>query len=56
MQSFIVNMKPDYTDAPSKFYGIGKGRTYEQEGAFQGPLLPKATPPLVPQPQRLVTL
>ena len=53
---FFLNMKPNYTDALSKFYGIGKGRTYEQEGAFHDPLLPKATPRLVPQPQRLVTL
>ena len=26
---FLLNMNPNYTDAPSKFYGIGKGRTYE---------------------------
>ena len=49
-------MKPDYTDAPSKFYEIVKGTTYEWERAFRDPLLTKDTPPLVPQPQRLVTL
>ena len=27
--AFFLNMKPDCTDAPSKFYGVGKGRTYE---------------------------
>ena len=48
-------MKPDYIDV-SKFYGVGKGRTYEREGAFRDPLLPKATLRLVPQPQRIVTL
>ena len=26
---FFLNMKLDYTDALSKFYGVGKGRTYE---------------------------
>ena len=47
---FFLNMKPNYTDAMSKFYGIGKGRTYEWEGSFTYPLFPKATPHLVPQP------
>ena len=56
MQSFFQNMKPYYTDAPSKFNGIGKGRTYEWELSFQDPLLPKAITRLVPQPQRLVKL
>ena len=49
-------MKPDYTDASSKIYGVGKGRMYEREGAFRDPLLPNFTPCLVPQPQILVTL
>ena len=48
-------MKPDYTDV-SKFYRVGKCRTYEREGAFLDPLFPKATSRLVPRPQRLVTL
>ena len=48
-------MKSDYTDV-SKFYGVGEGSMYEQEGAFHDRLLPKATPRLVPRPQRLVTL
>ena len=52
---FFLNMKPDYTDV-SKFYGVGKGRTYEQEGSYRDPLLPKPTSHLVPRPQRLVTL
>ena len=46
---FFLNMKPDYTDV-SKFYKVGKGRTYEQEGAYHNPLLPKPTPCLVPRP------
>ena len=53
---FFLSMKLDYTDAPSKFYGIGKVRTYEQEGAFRDPLFPKDAPCLIPQPKRLVTL
>ena len=36
---FFLNMKPEYTYAPSKFYGIGKGRTYEWEGSFRDPFL-----------------
>ena len=49
-------MKPDYTDASSKFYGVGKGRMYEREGSFHDPLFPKATPRLVPRPHIIVTL
>ena len=52
---FFLNMNPYYIDM-SKFYGVGKCRTYEQEGAFHDPLFPKATPCLVPHPQRLDTL
>ena len=26
---FFLNMNPDYTDTPSKFYRVVKGRTYE---------------------------
>ena len=48
-------MNPDNTDV-SKFYGVGKGRMYEQEGVYHDPLLPKPTPHLVPWPQRVVTL
>ena len=48
-------MKPDYTDV-SKFYGVGKGRTYEREGAYHNPLFPKHTSHLVPWPQRVVAL
>ena len=46
---FFLNMNPNYTDV-SKFYGVGKGRTYEREGAYHDPLLPKPTPRLVPRP------
>ena len=49
-------MNPDYIDAPSKFYGVGKSRTYEREGSYHGPLLPRPIPHLVPRPQRVVTL
>ena len=52
---FFLNMKPDYTDV-SKFYGVGKGRMYEQEGAYHNPFLPNSTPLLVPCPHRDVTL
>ena len=52
----FLNMKRDYTDASSKFYKVGKRRTYAREGAFHDPLFCKATPHLVPHPQRLVTL
>ena len=48
-------MKPYYTDV-SKFYEVGKSKTYEREGAYHDPLFPKTTPHLVPWPQRVVTL
>ena len=46
---FSLNMKPDYTDV-SKFYRVGKGRTYERKGSYHGPFLPKTTRRLVPRP------
>ena len=36
--------------------GLEKAQTYEWEGAFRDPLLPKDTPRLVPHPHILVTL
>ena len=54
VESFL-NMNPYYTDV-SKFYGVGKGRTYEREGAYRDPLLPKPRPRLVSRPQRVFTL
>ena len=49
-------MKPDYTDVKSKYYGIGKGRTYQKAGALRDQMETKPNPPLVPQPKNLVTL
>ena len=49
MHSLFLNMKPDYTYV-SKFYRVGKDRTYEREGAFHDPLFPNPTPHLVPRP------
>ena len=49
-------MKPDYTNVKSKYYGIGKGRTYEKAVALRDQMEIKANPPLVPQPKNLVTL
>jgi hypothetical protein len=31
---FFLNMHPDYTSLPSKYYGTGKGRTYDRRGAY----------------------
>ena len=49
-------MKPYYTNVKSKYYGIGKGRTYEKEGTLRDQMETKANPPLVPQPKNRVTL
>jgi hypothetical protein len=32
---FFMGMHPDYTNLPSSYYGVGKGRTYDQKGAYQ---------------------
>ena len=53
---FFLNMRPYYTDLPSKYYGAGKGRTYNQRDAFRDPLLPQPPAPLVPRLRRFVTL
>jgi hypothetical protein len=53
---FFENMHPDYTDLPSKYYGVGKGQTYNQRGAFQDPSFPRPPPPLVSRPPRVVSL
>ena len=53
---FFLNINPDYTNVKSKYYGIGKGRTYEWEGALRDEKVAKVDPPFVPQPQNLVTL
>jgi hypothetical protein len=56
MQSFFENMQPDYTNLPSKYYGVGKGRTYNRRGAFRDPVFPRPPPPLVSHPPRVVSL
>jgi len=53
---FFLDMKQNYTNIKSKYYGIGKGRTYEQEGALRDEKASKANPPFVPQPKNLITL
>ena len=53
---FFKNMNPDYTDFPSKYYGVGRGRTYNLKGAFRDTTFPQPLPPLVSQPLRVVTL
>jgi hypothetical protein len=52
---FFLNMKPDYTDVHSKFYGVGKGRIYDREGAHRDPATLRP-PPQISRPPRLVAL
>ena len=49
---FFLYMHPDYTSLPSKYYGIGKGRTYDRKGAYQSVTLNWPATPLVPHPTR----
>jgi hypothetical protein len=44
-------MKPDYTSLPSKYYGTGKGRTYNRKGAYRSGSLPRPPQPPVPHPK-----
>ena len=44
-------MKPNYTSLPSKYYGTGKGRTYNRKGAYRSGSLPRPPQPLVPLPK-----
>jgi hypothetical protein len=48
---FFLQMKPDYTSLPSKYYGTGKGRTYNRKGAYRSGALPRPPQPLVPRPK-----
>jgi hypothetical protein len=36
---FFLHMHPDYTSLPSKYYGTGKGRTYDRKGAYRNATL-----------------
>ena len=53
---FFENMKSDYTDLPSKYYGVRKSQTYNQRGAFQDLASPRPPPPLISLRQRIVSL
>jgi len=48
---FFLQMKPDYTSLPSKYYGTGKGRTYNRKGAYRSGALPRPPQPPVPHPK-----
>jgi hypothetical protein len=43
-------MHLDYTSLPSKYYGTGKGRTYDRKGAYRSVALSRPPQPLVPRP------
>ena len=49
-------MDPNYTDTGSKFYGAGKGHTYERPDAMQDVGFRPPTPCLAPRPPRVVKL
>ena len=46
---FFLHMYPDYTSLPSKYYGTGKGRTYDCKGAYRSATLSMHPQPLVPR-------
>jgi hypothetical protein len=48
---FFLHMKPDYTSLPSKYYGTGKGRTYNRKGAYRSGALSRPPQPPVPRPK-----
>jgi hypothetical protein len=47
---FFMGMHPDYTSLPSSYYGVGKGRTYDQKGAYRNATLQRPPRPLVSHP------
>ena len=49
-------MDPNYIDTRSKFYGAGKGRTYERPDVMRDFGFRPSEPRLTPQPPRVVTL
>ena len=53
---FFENMKSDYTDLPSKYYGVGRGRTHNRRGCFQDPTFPQPPLPLMSLPPSVVNL
>jgi hypothetical protein len=52
---FFLQMKPDYTNLPSKYYGPGKGRTYNRKGAYRSGALSRPPQPLVPHPKMMIS-
>ena len=44
---FFLQMKPNYNDLPSEFFGPGKGRLCDRRGARHDVELPHPEPPLV---------
>ena len=53
---FRDHMDPNYTDTRSKFYGAGKGRTYEQHDAMRDVGFRPLASRLAPRTPRVVTL
>ena len=53
---FREHMDPNYTDIGSKFYGAGKGHTYQRLDAIKYVGFRPLAPHLAPQPPRVVTL
>jgi hypothetical protein len=47
---FFLGMHPDYTILPSRYYGVGKGRTYDRKWECRDASLPRPPPPLVSLP------
>jgi len=51
---FILGMHPDYTDTPSRFYGAGRGCSYDRPGARRDPTIVPPPPWLLPHPDRTI--
>ena len=53
---FFLEMKPNYNDLPSKFFGPGKGQLCDHRGARCNVELPLPEPLLVSRPLRVENL
>ena len=53
---FFLELKPNYNDLPSEFFGLGKGQLCDHRGAKCDSKFPRTEPPLVSRPLRVETL
>jgi hypothetical protein len=49
-EEFFLHMHPDYTSLSSKYYGAGKGLTYDRKEEYRSAAFSRPPKPLVPHP------